>query len=78
MWTIGVLAYELSCGQAPFESTTRQETSKKIKSVDYHCPEHFSNELKDFVARLLVREPKDRMTEEQALNHPWILKHTKK
>jgi serine/threonine protein kinase len=33
LWTIGVLAYELNCGHAPFESAARQETAKKIEPL---------------------------------------------
>jgi aurora kinase len=75
MWTIGVLAYELSSGRAPFLSANRQETSRKIKNLDYQTPDFFSPELKDFVRKILVADPKKRLTDDEALNHPWILKH---
>ena len=63
MWTIGVLAYELSAGFAPFSAENRGETSKKIRNLDYRLPTHFSPELKDFVSRLLLGEPEKRMSE---------------
>lgn len=75
MWTIGVLAYELTAGRAPFETSNRHETSKRIKNLDYNLPVFFSPELKDFLRRLLVSDPKKRMSEEEALNHPWIVKY---
>lgn len=31
-----------------------------------------SKEAKDFVKRLLVADPADRMSTQEALNHPWL------
>ena len=57
LWTIGVLAFELSAGEAPFQSNNREITSKRIKVLNYTTPEHFSPELVDFVKRLLTLSP---------------------
>ena len=73
---IGVLAYELASGRAPFFSSHRCfETWQKIVNLDYQTPNFFSPELKDFVRNILVADPKKRLTDDEALNHPWILKH---
>jgi serine/threonine protein kinase len=61
MWTIGILAYELNAGSAPFESNSRHETQRRIKSLEYTFPEHFSADLIDFLKRLLVSDPQKRM-----------------
>lgn len=42
LWTIGILAYELAAGRAPFESATRNETTLKIKKLEYEFPSFFS------------------------------------
>ena len=36
-----------------------------------------SDEAKNFIDHLLVKDPKARMTTEQALSHPWITHHVK-
>jgi aurora kinase, other len=72
LWTVGVLAFELASGRAPFESSSRHETSRKIKSLEYQFPPHFSPLLIDFVQKMLTVDPRERMTEDQALSHPWI------
>lgn len=64
LWTIGVLAYELNAGTAPFQSTDRNQIALKIKTLDYTMPETFSSELADFIERLLVVDPAARMGEE--------------
>ena len=43
VWSIGVLCYELCTGNAPFESTkSREETYRKILSVDLKFPKYMS------------------------------------
>lgn len=50
---------------------------KKIQKLDYKFPEFFSPELIDFLQKILIIDPERRMTEDEALNHPWILKYKK-
>jgi serine/threonine protein kinase len=40
-------------------------------------PEYFSDDLADFIRRLLVLDPESRMTEEEALQHPYIRRNVK-
>uniref|UniRef100_A0A2K6MN97 Death associated protein kinase 3 n=1 Tax=Rhinopithecus bieti TaxID=61621 RepID=A0A2K6MN97_RHIBE len=63
-------------GASPFLGETKQETLTNISAVNYDFDEeYFSNtsELaKDFIRRLLVKDPKRRMTIAQSLEHSWI------
>ncbi|XP_029309791.1 LOW QUALITY PROTEIN: death-associated protein kinase 3 [Cottoperca gobio] len=76
MWSIGVITYILLSGASPFLGETKQETLTNISAVNYDFDEeYFSNtsELaKDFIRRLLVKDPKKRMTINDSLQHPWI------
>ncbi|XP_023699838.1 death-associated protein kinase 3 [Paramormyrops kingsleyae] len=76
MWSIGVITYILLSGASPFLGETKQETLTNISAVDYDFDEEYfanTSELaKDFIRRLLVRDPKKRMTIEDSLEHPWI------
>ncbi|XP_073784587.1 death-associated protein kinase 3 [Danio rerio] len=76
MWSIGVITYILLSGASPFLGETKQETLTNISAVNYDFDEeYFSNtsELaKDFIRRLLVKDPKKRMTIEDSLQHSWI------
>ncbi|XP_056599248.1 death-associated protein kinase 3 [Triplophysa dalaica] len=76
MWSIGVITYILLSGASPFLGETKQETLTNISAVNYDFDEeYFSNtsELaKDFIRRLLVKDPKKRMTITDSLQHPWI------
>lgn len=76
MWSIGVITYILLSGASPFLGETKQETLTNISAVNYDFDEEYfssTSELaKDFIRRLLVKDPKKRMTIAQSLEHPWI------
>jgi serine/threonine protein kinase len=45
----------------------------KFQSYEIQDPNNeLSDHAKDFVLRLLKRNPEDRMTLEEALKHPWL------
>uniref|UniRef100_A0A668SNA2 non-specific serine/threonine protein kinase n=1 Tax=Oreochromis aureus TaxID=47969 RepID=A0A668SNA2_OREAU len=68
MWSIGVITYILLSGASPFLGETKQETLTNISAVNYDFDEeYFSNtsELaKDFIRRLLVKDPKRNVRQE--------------
>lgn len=61
MWAVGVLSYVLLSGLSPFGGETDQETLKNVVAADWNFDaEGFrsvSDEAKDFIKRLLIREP---------------------
>ncbi|KAK0153560.1 Death-associated protein kinase 1 [Merluccius polli] len=76
MWSVGVITYILLSGASPFLGDNKQETLANVSAVDYAFDdEFFSNTsilAKDFIARLLIKDPKKRMTIKDSLLHPWI------
>mmetsp|Transcript_8373 Transcript_8373/g.17865 ORF Transcript_8373/g.17865 Transcript_8373/m.17865 type:complete len:337 (+) Transcript_8373:63-1073(+) len=81
VWSVGVIAHILLCGQPPFNGANGKVICRSVV-ID---PVRFSSKVwkdisvsaKDFVARLLRKDPKKRLTAEQALRHPWILNQIK-
>jgi len=76
MWSVGVITYILLTGYFPFYDANRDPKVlyEKISTVSYDwedCPE-VSDTGKDFVAHLLVYDPKQRMTADDAMKHPWV------
>lgn len=50
-------------GRPPFETNDVKMTYKKIKSCDYTFPNiTVPDEVKDFIKRILVLNPKERLT----------------
>lgn len=61
LWAIGVIAYTLAVGKAPFHASTKEEIYKKLKSGTYAWPElsattNQSSDLRNLVSSLLVPE----------------------
>ncbi|KAM6473773.1 death-associated protein kinase 1 isoform 1-T2 [Liasis olivaceus] len=76
MWSIGVITYILLSGASPFLGETKQETLANVSAVNYDFEEEFFSNTsalaKDFIRRLLIKDPKKRMTIQDSLQHPWI------
>lgn len=77
LWSCGVISYFLLTRGVPFNAPTDKQIFEKILSGQFGYPQKngISEEAKDFVDKLLVVNPKKRMTAKQALAHSWIRKH---
>ncbi|OZC09937.1 hypothetical protein X798_03043 [Onchocerca flexuosa] len=76
MWSIGVLTYILLSGLSPFGGETDEETLRNVKKCDWNMDDpsfaNISQDGKDFIKKLLMLDPKSRMTVHEALEHPWL------
>ncbi|CAG5957188.1 unnamed protein product [Menidia menidia] len=76
MWSIGVITYILLSGLSPFQGETDEETLRNVLATKYEFDERYfsmaSSMAKDFIQKLLERNPNERMTAEECLLHPWI------
>uniref|UniRef100_A0A8D8U540 Twitchin n=2 Tax=Cacopsylla melanoneura TaxID=428564 RepID=A0A8D8U540_9HEMI len=76
MWAVGVLAYVLLSGLSPFAGENDVDTLKNVKACDWEFDEeafrNVSEEGKDFIRRLLLRNKEKRMTAHECLLHSWL------
>mmetsp|Transcript_1658 Transcript_1658/g.3304 ORF Transcript_1658/g.3304 Transcript_1658/m.3304 type:complete len:418 (+) Transcript_1658:180-1433(+) len=82
LWSVGVVAYVLLSGRPPFNGPTDNVIFQKIKRGRYGMNNDnplwdsdrggVSEEAKDFIRRLMDRNPRRRWTADMALEHSWF------
>jgi len=76
MWAVGVITYVLLSGLSPFMGDTDLETMANVTIAEYDYEDEafdsISEEAKDFIDRLLIKDKDRRSTAEQCLRHPWL------
>ena len=77
IWALGVLAYIIFTGRPPFKHTDLKKLTQQIsqKELDLdEFSEYYQNgeQIKDFLTKCLAKNPHDRMTAAELLEHPWI------
>eukprot|EP00026_Physarum_polycephalum_P012813 Phypoly_transcript_13147.p1 GENE.Phypoly_transcript_13147~~Phypoly_transcript_13147.p1 ORF type:complete len:350 (+),score=62.81 Phypoly_transcript_13147:63-1052(+) len=76
IWSVGVITYILLCGYTPFYANTHQELFQKITNLEYDFPspewDEISPNAKDFIQKVLVKDPNKRLNAAQCMQHPWM------
>ncbi|XP_005369336.1 aurora kinase C [Microtus ochrogaster] len=78
LWCIGVLCYELLVGNPPFESSTHNETYKRILKVDLRFPQSVPVGAQDLISKLLRYHPSERLNLDKILKHHWVRDHSRR
>lgn len=72
VWSLGCLLYTLLVGKPPFDTQGVKSTLNKVVNANYELPAHLSAEAKDLIYNLLQKNPNDRITLDQILEHSFI------
>jgi len=76
IWSLGVLCYMMLSGSPPFYGKTVDDVYAATLSQEAVFPDkkfkHVSGVCMDFMKRLLIKDPNQRMSTTEALAHPFI------
>ena len=76
VWSCGVIMYILLSARPPFGGEDDNEIMERVSSGKYDLESPPFNKLSknsiDLIKRLLTMDPEQRISAEQALNHPWF------
>jgi hypothetical protein len=74
-WAVGVLAYELTVGRAPFDAGHKRGTIDNILHAQPRFPGWISDSARHFVSWSLTKDAAKRPGIQQLAEHPWIHQH---
>jgi calcium-dependent protein kinase len=82
IWSCGVILYILLSGRPPFGGDNDKEIMERVAIGKYDLQSAPFNKISknciDLIQKLLIMEPKKRITAQDALNHPWFKDHKSK
>ena len=68
VWSLGILLYDMVCGDIPFESDHEISTARLV----WFKQLNLSNQVKDLISGCLTLDPAKRMTLDEVQDHPWL------
>ena len=82
IWSCGVIMYILLSGRPPFGGDSDKEIMDKVATGKYDLEESPFDKLsesgKDLIRKLLIMDPKKRISAQEALAHPWFKENRSK
>lgn len=73
VWALGITLFCLVYGHPPFIAESEYDLFELIPRAPLEIPKDCHPDLKDFLARLLDKNPATRLTLAEAKSHPWVL-----
>ena len=76
IWSVGIILFKALTKKYPFIGLSDEETVQSILENDYDQTllKDYSDELKDLIKNLLMKDPNKRPSATEALNHIWFKK----
>ncbi|GAC98341.1 likely protein kinase [Pseudozyma hubeiensis SY62] len=73
VWSFGVTLYCMVVGHLPFNKDNFYAMYEAIKNDEPEYPDHLSDDLKDLLQKMFIKDPAKRITVPQMREHPWTL-----
>lgn len=72
IWSLGILLFAMCSARVPFFAETVEELYQIVLKGEFEMPREFSKSLSDLILKMLVLDPKKRITLEGVKKHPWV------
>ena len=67
VWSLGVTLFQILTGDLPFEGNSPAQVFTKIRAGNYTMPEKLTPDCQDLLRKMLVVDPKKRITVMEAI-----------
>ena len=74
IWATGIILFAMLCGYLPFDHKDNNKLFKKILECKIIYPKNLSTDSKDLIKRILVPNPRRRISIPEIKEHPFYLK----
>lgn len=72
IWSCGIVLYAMITGRLPFESPNFADLIHKIRTEEPEYPLIIPDTAVDLIKRMLMKDPKERITLKEIATHPWV------
>ncbi len=73
VWSLGIVLYSMLAGEMPFGSGEEYISKMRDEQTQYLCPAYFSSDVKNLLGRMLIFNPKMRISLSKLKEHPWMM-----
>ena len=77
VWRLGLVLYSLMTGHMPFSTgsaSKKKDVKELIRKAAIDYPQGLPADVHDLLSKILVANPKERLSLEDVINHPWCQK----
>jgi len=74
IWSTGIILFAMLCGYLPFEDKNNEKLFKKIAECKIEYPTYLSDIAIDLLKKIIVPDPKKRITINEIKKHPFYIK----
>ena len=77
IWSTGIILFAMLCGYLPFEDKSNEKLFKKIAECKIEYPDYISEEALDLMKKIIVPNPKERITINEIKEHSFYIRGKK-